>query len=54
LKFYPETKPLKSHVMNAEKLLLYRFALSASGKEEDGCANLVLKIMNAVKRCFSL
>ena len=31
-----------------------RFVLNASGKKEDGCARLVLRIMNAVKKCFSL
>jgi hypothetical protein len=50
-KFYPETRPMKFHAMNVEKLLLCRFVLSADGMRRSGCAKLVQKIMNVEKTC---
>ena len=40
-KFYPETKPMRFLVMNAAKLLLWKFVLNANGKGRAGYVKLV-------------
>jgi hypothetical protein len=50
-RFYPETKPLKFHVTNAERLLPWRFVLNANGMRGAGYAKAVQKFMNAMRIC---